>query len=422
MAKYVKKSIKGVHPSKPPTGPLTGLQPMKWPRTAAVMEALDKLPGLGRRVVLQQGINGATEWLAQDTTNIPEFGTERVTMRTKARLSPGCFYDASLMYIPAGDNTDGPNGGEIKISVTWEDAAGATETDTFTFEMEPSTLTNGAEPSGAGEMWNAIRHHMISQIQPDGLDSTATLHKWTEPPVTATITITNISAPRIVDFCLFERPSAIAYEVDDSADDVVIYGHDGGTNLYPLTEVEDSGGADSDPRGGSFQLLTASEALAQHLGPLLFHWSSYDEEGTPHTDTEASPNTTTSSSFVGLVVASHTSYDATRGGWSVGNYAGLYLHQDDNLILRGKQGVVPVRVQVYGSVSGGGTGTVRIQTAAHSYVDVAITASADQWTDAIGYLECGISPEQNALAQAFFKTTAGTLSVHNVAVWFDADI
>jgi hypothetical protein len=75
-------------------------------------------------------------------------------------------------------------------------------------------------------------------------------------------------------------------------------------------------------------------------------------------------------------------------------------------------------VRVYGRGITAGTSTVRVQTARHSYVDVPIAVGAAGWHRAIGYLEVGITPEQETIGQVFLNHVgaSGSLEVSGVSV------
>lgn len=418
MAKYYQSKIFPASVPKPPIGPLTGVQDMKQARTRSVMTAQDELPGLGRRVIARQGLKGQSEWLAADATNIPDSTTNRVVLRTKNQLTPGCFLDLSVIYIPSGDTSDGPPGGNIDVEITWTDADGTTEADQFQIDLEGSTETGGAEPDGNGELWTALKHVIVKGMRPDGLTSASVLRQWTRPPVTATVTLENIGGCRIVDACLFEVPYRRVWEADDGDHELTVHSSDGKVpNMPAIRWNEDV--ADGDPRGGSYMLMDVHHAQIKRMGPILFHWTSYTEDGTSHLATEDSAVSSTSTTPEGLLDATQTAYDATKAGWSVGNYAHNFIQNEDKLIMRGKNGAIPVRVQVYAGVSDSGTGTVRVMTAKHSYIDVAVGGTT-QWYTAYGWLECGVSPEQHVIAQAFFwQDGVDGITVRDILVEYD---
>jgi hypothetical protein len=76
-------------------------------------------------------------------------------------------------------------------------------------------------------------------------------------------------------------------------------------------------------------------------------------------------------------------------------------------------------VRVYGRTITAGVGTVRVQTALYSFVDVVLpVAGSAAWTLAYGWLEVGITPEQPVVAQIMINHLggAGSLSVEAVEV------
>lgn len=418
MAKYYQSKLLPADVPKPPIGPLTGLRDMKGARTRAVVQGQDEVPGLGRRILGRlQGLRGQAEWLAADSTNIPDSTTNRIVGRGKYQLTPGCFLEMSIMYIPSGDTSDSSPGGNIDIEVTWTDADANTESDQFQLDLEGSTESGGAQPDGAGELWTAIKHVIVKQIRPDGLGSPATLRKWTRPPVEAEVTLENIGGCRIIDACLYEVPYFTQWEADDNPEEITVHSSETIPFMPAIRYNETS--PDGDPRGGSYHLLDVHHAQIKRFGPVLFHWTSYTEDGTGHGETEDASISTGSATYVGVPDSSKTAYDATAPGWSVGNYAHNYIQNGDKLIMRGKNGSIPVRVRCYADVTDAGTGTVKVQTAPHSYIEVAIT-STEGWHEAYGWLECGAGPEAHVIAQVFIKEDGSdSLIIKDVVVEYD---
>lgn len=419
MAKFYQTKLLPAHPSSPPIGAITGLQPMKASRVRAVMAAQDKIPGLGRCILARQGLKGQSEWLAQDTVNIPDVADNRVVLRLKSYMNSGSFYELSVLAIPSGDVGDGPPQGNIDVEVTWN-YNGGSESDQYQIEIEPSKETNGAEPAGAGELWTHLKHLYIKEIRPDGLNSQSTLNRWTkqDDDLEVEVTLENIGGCRIVDAALFEVPYRNAFEADDATDTLTTHALGISNLLAPAIRASETT-PDGNPRLGSYHLMDVHHAQIKRLGPRLFHWTSYTEDGTAHTALEDTGITTTSATFRDLISGTFAAHDATKEGWSVGNYAHNFAQNDNNLVMQGRSGAIPVRLRVYGKTTAG-TGVVRVATSSYSHVEVNVTSASSAWVTAYGWLHCGVGPEDNVVAQCFVKVSGGgTLSIQDVMVEYD---
>lgn len=411
MAKYYGKTLRGAKPQHPPIGRLTGLQPMRGPAVDAIMRAQDQIPGAGRRVLATAGLRGQTNFLDQ-------VDDDHVVLRARVRMTPGSFIEAVALVVPSGFSvfsTHGvsfQDGGEIVLNVTWSDEDASSEISTHTVDI--TGLVQDL-PTGAGALWNWIRVIRIPLITPEGIRGNKSLaNTWTRPPQRLTLTVSHQKHTRLVDLAIVESPTAITMEADDDGELWVshCYGADGLLQLpstVPRTRLSETT-PDGNPRGGTLHTMDVHSAQAQWLGPMLIHFADRGVE-------------TTSTSFVSLLAPGASpplSYDEDNPGWHLGNYAHLYKDHN-NLALRGKNGVVPVRIWVYASHTGSNFATLRVQSAEYSWIDVDI-GSLETWYTAYGELRCGVSPEDPAVVQMFIKMPSGggTLSVKDVVVYYDA--
>ena len=218
---------------------------------------------------------------------------------------------------------------------------------------------------------------------------------------------------------------ALAMEADDSVWTSHVFSAvvDGPGPLidYPYQRLSETS-PDGNPRGGTWHLQNVANAQSERMGPVLLHWSSYDEDDEDVRITESAPVEFTSTSFVSITNSSITSYDSDNEGWLVGTgaYARRRKYSDPDAMPN--TGVIPVWCRVYAAGVAGGVnsaGIVRIQSSEHEWVDVTVpSGSTYGWIDQFGTVCCGRGPGQPSVVQIFARRTggAGGISVRNVLV------
>lgn len=447
MPTYAKLPLAGRGSSLPSAAlePLTGLQTFARHPAVEVMRAQNGIAPLSRRIVGSVGLRGDSSWRIPSTdpesaTQIyPDRYTYYEVARTRVELTPGCFLAVVGAAVPSGicERASTPGeiaagalafqedgiGGWIRVTVDWTPRTGSTAQTVREIQLPGSTLEFGAEDATAGGLWRTLKNFEIPDILPPGvLLTTSELVRWCDH-VTATVTIEVRGSPRVVDLAVHEVPIAYAADVSDTADSPYsLYPEAGGLELYPMAQTSSA----NDTRG-SRQVAATALAQAERLGPMLLSWGEYTENDARATSTivartTANDGTTwesvTNSAQTGTGAAAYLS---TMPGWSVscGGYARRYAN-NNVFALRDRIAVVPVCVRVYGRTQTAGVGTVRVQTALHSYVDVVLpVAGSNAWSRAMGWLECGISPEQPVVAQVFINHlgASGRLDVEAVEVY-----
>jgi hypothetical protein len=432
MAKYFKQSIKtDTTVPRPAYEPFEARQPARKTPLVSLFRAQDRCVTMGRRVLLTQSLRGCAAWLVPDTDPVagsqthPLNTTVRTVARGKLELTPGHMLRLSVLCGLSGQTQrvggaafveDGA-GGTLRVTITWTDSLGATESTTHDVDLPASGLEFAASIDGSeGGQWKALRVVELSGIFPENLGTNVARNRWTLG-TTVEVAIANIGGCRVVDACVSEEPLAIAYEADDTSARWVSHmlgnAEPGGTPpsiTHPYQRLSESV-ADGDPRGGTWHVQDVANNQALRLGPTLITWGYYDEDDAGITTTEVAGITTTSSTFVGVPNTSITTWSNTQQGWdiSAAGYARPYQHNHPSAV--GNDGVIPVRFRVYYTCGATTTGVARIQSAADSWVDVALSAGTTGWATAYGYLRCGQGPGDPATTMAFLRRASGANNV-----------
>lgn len=221
---------------KPDIESLVGLRPFVESPWTGVLRAQDKVSALSRRILLSWGKRGDAEWRVPNTDPTgtsrthPDRTTWYVVARTRVSVTPGCFLQAHIAYVPSGETqrestsaelaidsmtTHRPDGaaGWIRVTVTWYDRASGSETTTVERFLEGSTLEYGAEDTTAGGLWRTLRQTSIDEIAPpDVHDDTSELARFSRH-IVADIVVEHRGSPRVVDAHIHEIPVAVAFDV-----------------------------------------------------------------------------------------------------------------------------------------------------------------------------------------------------------------
>lgn len=424
MPVYRKQDLTNLDPPDVPLAGLRGGRPAKQQRFHAVHSGIDKVPAMGRRVLLTNSAAGSTTWQA-DTSN-PSSTINRIVAQGRADLTPGSMLAMSAMWLPSGDQSggDGPRG-EVQLDVTWTDQASNDVSTTHVL-----TLTNG--PDQLEDPWEGIRVGRIPLITPVTLTATDTLAVWSRH-VAVNMTLSYNGNPRILDVCVHEVPYQLALEEDD--DDtfwVSSFFNSPGPNLaYPIQRFSETT-PDGNRLWGTFSLMDAAKAQALRLGPCLFSWSGHANAGDSATVVNDSYQTINSGTTTWVRIPDGTS-STTVGdligdddiGWGMesGAYAKPPAENPDASM--GNTGSIPVRVFV---LAGGGETddqdfVFRIYTAPYDYVEITGTApiesSDPEWFMCYGHLRCGKGPGDPVTAHAVARrtTTDDDLRIYAIEVY-----
>lgn len=441
MAKYFKQGLTtDATVPKPAYEPFEALRPARKGPLISLYRAQDRVVTMGRRVMLTQSTRGCAAWMVVDTDPAagsqthPLETTVRVTARGQCELTPGNMLRLSVLCGLSGQTqrvggaayvADGA-GGTLRVSITWTNSLGATESTTHDVPLPASGLEFAASNDGTtGGQWKALRVVEVTGLVPEAMITNAVRNEWTLG-TTVDITLSNLGGTRVLDACISEEPFVIAYEADDTSARWMSHmlgngdpAANGPAISHPFQRLSETS-PDGDPRGGTWHLQDVANNQALRLGPTLISWYAFDEDDYSITGTDVTSFDSTSSSFSGVPNTSITSYSTTGQGWDIGAaaYARPYRHNHTKAV--GNDGVVPVRFRVWASATAGTVGVVRIQSAVDSYVDATITGTGSYaWHTAYGYLRCGTGPGDPATTMAFMRRSsgAGTVSVRGFTLY-----
>lgn len=443
MAKYYRQDLRNDEIIPRPALELVGLRLARRAPLVAAMRAQDRVLTMGRRVVLSQGLDGAQSWLVPNTNPAamaqthPLSGVPRIVARSRHTLTQGHFLQlravvglsgetqraATAGEVASGNPTYVPDGAnaEIRVHTTWQNTEGAIATRSFAVSLPPSQRQYGAAPTALGGQFAEERVVKINLIAPAGIQANQTLRRWSQPTV-VTIYVEHVGGARVADLCIVEQPWEVCLDADDPVWCCHMLGATpAGTAPYidfPYQRLSETS-PDGNPRGGTWQMMDVANNQAERLGPTLLNWTAWDEDDAAVSDTDITPVTSTSSTAACITNSSISTYSASQEGWSfaAGAYARSSRYNDPQGMPQ--QGVIPIRVRVYGSVSDGTTtGILRLQTGPWEWVEVNITSTTAAWHTAYGYARVGKGPGDPSVVQAFLRRSAGagTVSLYAMSV------
>lgn len=419
---------------------------MRRSRAAAVHQTGDRVLSQSRRILATCGLHGAANFHVSDAASggiaqiKPEKDTERVVVRTPPiRLTPGCFPRVSIVYLPSGEtekyaagawNADGVKG-EVVVDVEFDN--GGTVTERRVVPLEGSVLANGSQPTGAGAAWAALRTYHGPPIVPADFALPANVADWTQNAVTATITISYVGSPRVIDLCVYEMPVELGVDLSAGGWIAPMHSTSNGDPLagfpagMPAPQTKRSA---SDPGFGSEALVDAAARMCQELGPVLFMATAWDEGGQDVAQPETDYASISTTALLEIVSGSSANWSTSRDGWSIASGANARRVQDSETVkvLRDVTNVVPVRCYIYGAMStavGSPTAKVRFESQTYSISEVAVSAGTSYaWHSAPGYLRCGLGAQDPVHLQVRAQCSAVGVSFRwrYVAVVYDGSI
>jgi len=423
--------------TSPPLAALTGGRPARADRVHSVHRQLDCLLGNDRGVVARVGLHGAEAFqiVSLDPYNATQRYPLRSVYRTVARipafsLLPGHFLRLSALVQPAGMTNklvdddvifweaDTPYG-EIAAIVTW--GGPSADTTTHKVVLVPSGKTWAAEDTAAGASWASLRRVEVPIMFPGSVTTSAgSARTWSEG-TTAEVEVKFRGGVRCVDLVLQQVPFAYARDVgtDTTYSSALITNGAGAlVPSYPVAFPVEERSA-TDPTYGS--ALAADVADRQHaLGPVLAHWTAWDESASVASTTLPSV-TTSSTTFVDMLRTTVSAWATKSPGWSLsaGSMAQQFKTSNSRRELRGANACVPVRVWAYCSRIGSGSAVLRFQSEDHAVAELEVDSSAAAWRSATGYLRCGAHPQDPSVLQLLGRATSGvgaSLSVSSILV------
>lgn len=434
---YKTRKLTGVAPSSPPLAPLTGGKIGKADRVGSIFATQDTILSHGRRIVARVGLEGSDTFQVPSTTTTSASQTyplrtvNRVACRASCKVTPGHFLRCVAVYVPAGASQKftAPNwvyagaGGSIVVTITYENGI-TTEAVTQEIDCEASPNVNNGETTTAGASWAEARRARTEPFRPT-IVTQADAVDWTDD-VTAKITIAYKGGVRVLSCIVYEEP--IAYVTDTTSVDWASSQYTDGSGLplasYPTRWPVVRTFLGGDPSGGTYFLINTAARQAADLGGVYATQSTWREASLAVSATEAAPLTTTSTATLGVDLwrTAITGWSAGVAGWSVssGANAPQWNTSGPHLELRDTDRVVPVRLRVYGMVSGG-TGTLRLYADTFSVAELVITSTSYDWYETTGHLRCGFGPEDETNLVLLGRVNSGvnTLSVRYVMIEYD---
>lgn len=439
---YKSKKLHGLAPPFPALGGLAANTAMRWPPLRAVLAAQDAVPAQSRRVLAEYSLNGSDEWEVPDGSDDPGSATAPVgaqvyptgdwrTVGTYwSKLTPGCQLEGHVVFCPAGltQKQIGPNWysdgawGEFRARVTWYHSAGSSGPHDFTLAMPGSGLGDygGGEQEAAGGEWMAMAEEWIEGIRPPAFDGTPATAELYSEDCDVRIVLQQRGGARVVHATVSEVPYYHVQVHNDSGDLSVVGMPSGNSPLMPLPQEDPADGPTyQENRWGLTRMMQVAARQAERLGPRPLHITCYDASANEWDQTDPTPWTVTSTSFVELDNSVVTAYDADFASYIVaGAHAKLARLAEPVLISRDEHNTIPVRVHLDAEKSGAGTATVRVQAGPYSWVDVTVASGARAHYEQVGYLRSQVHADDSSGSMQIFArvASAGTLSVHGISI------
>jgi hypothetical protein len=376
----------------------------------------------GRRIVCRGGIQGQPSTFVISGVDpeipgqvYPLATAERILARQRVRVTPGYYFQIRGLFLPTGpaqqftlgEWKEGKPGGSVRIDVTWSNGF---DTSSNSVKINPagSLLEYKALPTATGGCWDVLEVKEASLFSPQEPG-------WTEG-LTADITIVAIGGARPLDIVVYESPALAVH--DDTHREGTVSGYVSPLPIeYPIT-------GQSYPTQAVFGSHQANKSIGDQRsvwGPVLFNWSSWNEDTAAVTATEGAAVSVTQTAFRDLSSTGITSYASTNPGWSVasGAYA-RNIEQSGSLELRDKNGCIPVTVRAWARVTSvAHTGTIRFQTADYAYRDLTVTGStAFQWYSGLAWIRVPVHASLDSLLQVLCKVggVGQVMEVRHVSV------
>jgi hypothetical protein len=429
------RDLRKAYTTSAPLEHLTGGRLARAHRVHAAHVQADNLLGNGRNVVARVGLHGSSAFqvTSVDPTSASQVYPLRTVSRTSCRtpsfaLLPGHFLRVSALVVPSGMTNKLPGGGawladipygRIDVTITWTGSPGSVVT-THQMQLPTSPLTWAAEDTADGAAWSGLRRLEIPIMFPESVTtSSADLRGWCEGAA-AEVVIAYRGGVRAVDVVVQQVP--LGYARDGAVDTVyssalVTNGAGATVQAYPVAYPVEERSA-TDPTYGA--ALLADLADRQHaLGPVLVHWTAWDESTTTFSTTTPPSVSASSTTFVDMLRTSIAAWKSGNAGWSLsaGSQAQQFRTSNAHRETRGKNGCVPVRCWAYCARSVGGDATLRFQSENYSVAELTFSSSTPAWRSCTGHLRTGAHPEDPSVLQVLGKCAGvATIDLYAFAV------
>lgn len=429
-----KRDLRPAFTTTPPLQALAGGRLASAHRVMSAHAQADLLLGNDRNIVARVGLHGSSAFQVASGVD-PDSFTQLYPLRSVSRTSarapafavlPGHFLRLTALVCPSGltvrpgieegDNyIDDGAFGRIDVSITWTGSPGVVAT-AHQVLLPNSAEVWAAENTTPGAAWSGLRRVEIPLMFPASVtSSSADLRAWSEG-VTASVTIAYRGGVRAVDVVLQQVPFGYARDVGTDTTysaTLVTTGAGATAPAYPVAYPVEERSA-TDPTYGAALLADVADRQHHALGPVLVHWTAWDESTTPTTST-ASPNvSTTSTTFVDMLDGS-APWSADKPGWSLSSGATAQQFKSSNAKreTRDNNACVPVRCWAYCAHSSGG-GVIRFQTEDYSIAELAVSSSTPAWRSCTGHLRAGVHAQDPSVLQVPGKAggAGATLSLY----------
>jgi len=400
-------------------------------RVVGLLRNQDRVCQAGARVVLRWGAGDAPSHGFSDSASPAGTGSQlyplpssRVAARARVELTPGYQLRVRALLGRTGPSqaydpalftwNESTVGGYVEVTAALEGPSTPTEVVTATLTPPVSQLANKA----IGDTWATVIE-LTAPLQPAGLlDTPAGLLAWSSPPnnrITASIAVQLYGGVRVWDLVVYEEPIAAAWDTSTLAAAAHFFADGNGQPLDALQRAQPVDEVSSaDPTQGAALALEVAAAQVRELVPALWSW---------HARGPATGIAVLDPALVAVGPSLAEGFDGLGYGVALAGVSTasaslartLELAGEDHE-LRALDGVIAVRVHVYGYTTGA-SGTVRVQSSLASWVDVVITSGSAGWTTATGELRVGASAEDDTTLRAMIADDGvGALYVYAITV------
>jgi hypothetical protein len=394
-------------------GSLALSHPSELLRTPAetMARSLDSTLG-GRRVVLSRHTGGSHEWLVDNTATggVTQAHPDAVSWRRVAfarfEQQAGTALVVRVIYVPSGASEFfglatwdlSGVGGQVRVVVDW-DIDGSSATTTVERTLDGEEDADGAELQ---EDQHTVATIVRPPNAPNDFAKARTYSEW----VTTTLAVEDRGGARVIHVSVTEVPVDHVALHDDEEPTLTGSKSAWETNR-PQIEAPD-GATYEEHRYGSFRGMQAAARQSARVGPIIAQWSAYSERDALPADTDVTPRTTTSATFVRISRGTNTAWDTDEVGWFVMGTQRAPEHLSTRISGAGS---VPVLIRVEARFAGVGAvvGVCRFQSSDRVYIDVNVDQAVvgTTWTVVTqrGWLEASVVTDDFwPVLQDFFHT------------------
>lgn len=396
-------------------------------RVLATHAQADSVLGDGRRVLARVGLHAAsafqtpsTDPASPDQTHPLSTAVRTVARTPPVRLTPGHYLRFSALIDPSGMTqkyvaepgswVPDHAAGLISVSVRW--VGPAAQTIVTSIDLPVSELEWAKEQTSDGGGWSKMSRVELPLLCPNGgADDVDVLRAWCDGAITAEVAVAYRGGVRVIDAVVQEVPFGYARDLAlDTVFAAVLATNDAGQTLPSyLPDFPLEASSDGDPTLGSLLLADVTARHQHALGPVLMHWTAFDEGSTPVTALDVPTVSTDSFDFVDLVHQAITEWRPNSPGWSVssGGHAQQFITSNGLRELRDLDACAPVRCWAYCYVTGGATAQLRFQTAAYSVASLTFASATPAWRSCTGHLRTGLGPEDPSVLALLGRIVSG---------------